>query len=306
MSKVSVVISAFSENRLEYLLDCIDSLMKQSIKPHEIIVALDPKPKLKEFFRKSLANNVKIVVGNDYGLSNARNAGIRSAKGEIVAFIDDDAIAEEYWVERHVDNYEDPNVVGVGGFIVPMWENGDAKWFPEELNWIIGCSYKGLPKHKTKVRNPIGCNMSFRKDVFEKVGYFRSDVGRFGERLLAGEEPELSMRIRDKISTGKIVYNPSAVVYHRVDKCKVNLKYLCKRSFFEGISKALITSFRKGSSLSLSSEKSYLRHMIKYAIPLRLRSIYNFNNVCQLLVLFFSTAAVLMGFVSGKLVNVGK
>jgi glycosyltransferase involved in cell wall biosynthesis len=306
MSGVSVVISVYSEDRLGYLLDCINSLRKQSMKPDEIIVVFDPKPMLIDFFKCRLADDVKIVVSEQYGLSNARNAGIKSANGEIVTFIDDDAVAEECWLENLVKNYEDPNVVGVGGFIKPLWENGYVKWFPEELNWLVGCSYKGLPEHKADIRNPIGCNMSFRKNVLEKAGYFRSDVGRFGKKLLSGEEPELSMRILEKFSKAKIMYDPSAVVYHRINKSRVNLKYLWKRSFFEGISKALITNSQKKASLCLSTENQYLRYLLKTAIPSRLKSLYKFDSVCQLLILLFSIMAVFVGFVFGKLGDAGK
>jgi GT2 family glycosyltransferase len=295
-----VVISTYSKDRLRYLLDCIASLKKQSLKPDEIILVLDPYPDLVEFYESRLLENVRVVTSQKRGLSNARNAGVRSAKGEILAFIDDDAVADENWLENLVKDYEDTNVVGVGGLIKPLWEDGYPEWFPEELNWIVGCSYKGLPECKASVRNPIGCNMAFRKTVFGKVGYFRSDIGRFGKRLLASEETELSMRILEKISNSKIIYEPSAVVYHRVDKSRVNLKYLWKRSFYEGVSKALIISSKKNPSTALSTEDRYLKYLLRVAIPLRLKRIYKFENLCQLIILLFSLSAVFVGFSVGR------
>jgi len=300
LANISVVISTYSKDRLRYLLDCIASLKKQSLRPDEIILVLDPYPDLVEFYESRLLEDVRVVTSQKRGLSNARNAGVRSAKGEIVAFIDDDAVADENWLENLVKDYEDTNVVGVGGLINPLWEDGRPEWFPEELNWIVGCSYKGLPECKASVRNPIGCNMAFRKTVFEKVGYFRSDIGRFGKRLLASEETELSMRILEKISNSKIIYEPSAVVYHRVDKSRANLKYLWKRSFYEGVSKALIISSKKNPSTALSTEDRYLKYLLRVAIPLRLKRIYKFENLCQLIILLFSLSAVFMGFSVGR------
>jgi glycosyltransferase involved in cell wall biosynthesis len=244
---------------------------------------------------------VRIVVSENCGLSNARNAGVKSARGEIIAFIDDDAVADVNWLENLIKNYEDPMVVGVGGFIGPLWENGLPAWFPEELNWVVGCSYKGLPENRACVRNPIGCNMSFRKSVFEKVGYFRSDVGRFGKKLLAGEEPELSIRIYERISGAKIIFEPNAVVYHRVDRNRLSLRYLLKRAFYEGVSKGLISYSTQLSSSVLSAEDHYLKYLLRVAIPSRLRRFYKMDGMCQLMLLLFSTIAVFVGFSSIRL-----
>jgi len=262
---------------------------------------LDPDPDLVEFYESRLTEDVKVITSQKRGLSNARNAGVRSAKGEIIAFVDDDAIADKNWLENLVRNYDDPNVVGVGGLIKPWWQDGYPVWFPEELNWIVGCSYKGLPERKARIRNPIGCNMSFRKNVFEEVGYFRSDIGRFGKRLLAGEEPELSMRILESIPNSKIMYEPFAVVHHRVGKKRKSLKYLWERSFYEGVSKASIRNPRKGFSSALSTENEYLKYLLRNAIPSRLRRIYNIGSLCQLVVLLFSLSAVFVGFFLGRL-----
>ena len=78
--------------------------------------------------------------------------------------------------------------MSVGGFIQPSWQGNEVRpsWFPEELDWVIGCSYKGAPEVRSLVRNAIGCNMSFRKTVFEKVGGFNTNLGRFGDVLLSG------------------------------------------------------------------------------------------------------------------------
>jgi len=297
-----VVISTYSRDRLRYLLDCIVSLKKQSLKPDEIILVLDPCPDLVEFYESKLFEDARVVVSQRRGLSNARNAGVRSAKGEIVSFIDDDAVADENWLENLVKNYEDTNVVGVGGLIKPLWEDGYPTWFPEELNWIVGCSYKGLPERKASVRNPIGCNMSFRRTVFERVGYFRSDIGRFGKKLLASEETELSMRVLSKIQNSKIIYEPSAIVHHKVNKRRGSLKYVWVRSFYEGLSKAII-SYKSSPSKKLSTEVSYLKYLLSVAIPFRCKRIYKFEELSKLLTLLISLFAVVTGFVTGKTVR---
>ena len=296
----SVVISTYSKDRLKDLLECIRSLRKQFVKPDEIIIVLDPVPDLFEFYKSKLGKDVRVVISQSPGLSNARNAGVRSARGEIICFIDDDAVADKNWLRNLVKRYEDTNVVGVGGMVKPFWKCGLPSWFPEELNWVVGCSYDGLPNHKVRVRNPTGCNMSFRRSVFEKSGYFRSDVGRVGKQLLAAEESELASRIFAKIQRAKIVYEPLAVVHHKVSKQRASLKYLWTRSFYEGLSRAMICD-KIIPSMKVSSEASYLKHYILIAIPMRLKRFFKFKELGKLLTLMLSLFAVMLGFVAGKL-----
>jgi len=301
LKEVSVIISTYSIDRAKYVINCIKSLKKQTLLPKEIILVLDPDEKLIDFYKSRIPDDVKIVISEGYGLSNARNAGVKVAEGEIVAFIDDDAVADKNWLKNLVKNYNDPCVVGVGGFIKPIWESDRPTWFPEELDWIIGCSYKGLPERKTVVRNPIGCNMSFRKVVFEKVGLFKTDVGRLGKKPLAGEEAEFSLRVLEKIPESKIVYDPSTKVYHAVPHERADVKYVLKRSFYEGMSKALIANLRSNPIKALSAEDNYLKHLFGVAVPLRLKRIYQFKNALQLLLLLTSTFLVIIGYFIGKL-----
>lgn len=296
-----MVISTYATERLNYVLSCVESLKRQTLLPREIILVLDPDKRLLEFYESRMPKDVKIFVSEGFGLSYARNAGAKNAERKIIAFIDDDAVADANWLENLVKNYDDSHVVGVGGFIKPVWESSRPVWFPEELDWIVGCSYKGLPEHKIYVRNPIGCNMSFRKDIFEKVGCFKASIGRVGKKPMAGEEAELSLRILEKIPGSKIVYDPWAVVYHRVPKSRTSLRYLLKRSFYEGYSKALIASHKSNPVKALSTEDQYLRGLLKVAIPSRLKRIYKLRNISQLLTLLASFFMVVAGYFVGRL-----
>jgi len=297
---VSVVVSTYTIDRLNDVLECISSLKRQTLRPLEIILVLDNDVGLVDFYRSRVSGDVKIVVSDGFGLSNARNAGVKNAEGEIVAFIDDDAVADERWLENLVNSYDDPLVLGVGGLIKPIWESGRPIWFPEELDWIVGCSYKGLPERKTYVRNPIGCNMSFKRNIFEKVGYFRTDIGRLGKKPVAGEEAELAIRILEKVPGSKIVYDPVAVVHHRVPKLRTNLKYVARRSFAEGVSKAIFSSQKPNPTSILHVEKDYLRHLLSTGIPRRLIRGYKPENISQIITLSISTILVLFGYLLGK------
>jgi len=303
LTKVSVIISTYSTERFREVLECINSLKKQTLQPNEIILVLDPNEELRDFYSSRVPSDVKIVISEERGLSNARNTGIMMASGDIVAFIDDDAMADKDWLKNLVKNFDDPYILGVGGLVKPIWEDGRPKWFPEELWWVVGCSYKGLPEHKSYVRNPIGCNMAFRKYVFERVGYFKSNIGRLGKRLIGSEEAEISIRILKAIPGAKIVYDPSAIVYHKVPRKRASLRYLIKRSFYEGISKALILEKSSSTTSVLNLEYGYLKYLLLKAIPTRLMRPYKIEYMSQFLALILSILSVLSGYLAGKLMS---
>lgn len=298
--EISVIISAYSTQQLVDVKRCIGSLKNQTLLPQEIILVLDSDETLINFYRVKMPKDVKIVDSNGIGLSNARNVGIKNATGEFVAFIDDDAYADNEWLEHLIKNYEDAEVIGVGGFAKPLWESGRPKWFPEEIDWVVGCSYKSLLKRKQTVRNPIGCNMSFRRTLFEKVGYFNANVGRVGKKLISGEEAAFSINALAKVSGSKIIYEPNAVVSHKVPRKRATITYLMSRSYYEGFSKGLIAQFELKNGYFLSSENEYLRFLFTVTLPSKLKRLYSFQSIHQLLALLASTSFVLIGFVIGR------
>ena len=292
---VSVVIPSYSKKRGQDLLACIASLRHQSTLPHEIVVVLDSKVEGSLTFLTF--ENVRAIVCKEEGVSSARNVGVKASSGDIVAFIDDDAIAERDWLKNLLSNYDDQYVVGVGGKIIPAWEKGRPTWFARELDWVVGCSYAGMPEKKTTMRNPIGCNMSFRRNVFKTIGYFRESIGRVGARLVGSEEAELCIRLRSEAPEAKVVYDPSAVVLHKVAAERATIIYLVKRSFYEGLSKKLMNEMNLSKPQLMSTERKYLDYMIRVSIPSRLRSICK-SNIGQLLTLILSTFAVFAGYLA--------
>lgn len=305
MSGVSVVISTYTTERLSYLLDCVESLANQTLPPKEIILTLDAADeKTMEFYRSRMPCFVKIIDSGKSGLSNARNAGVAQAEGEIIGFIDDDAIADKDWLRNLVRNYSDQRVLGVGGQVKPLWENGRPKWFAEELDWIVGCSHKGGINQKTRTTNPIGCNMSFRQKVFETVGIFKSSVGRNGGKLFGGEETELCLRICEQFPSATVIYDPEAVVFHRIPRNRANVRYMIKRAFYGGLSKAMVRNSAKlNPENALLLYRSYLKYLLTVSIPLRLKRVDRSHNLSQIFAILTTIYAVLLGYGIGRLLN---
>jgi glucosyl-dolichyl phosphate glucuronosyltransferase len=253
---ISVVMCAYTEDRWSELGAAIGSLRVQSFAPAEIILVCDHNPVLFERAREEFPD-VRVVENHEpLGLSGARNSGIEAASGELLAFMDEDAVAAPDWLENLQREYADPQVLAVGGAILPAWQSAAPHWFPEEFLWVVGCTYKGALAHRGAVRNLIGCNMSFRRTVFDTIGGFRSGIGRTGTLPVGCEETELCIRLMHQWPHHQILYQPAARVFHRVHQRRANWNYFLSRCYAEGLSKALVTRL-VGERDGLSSERSY-------------------------------------------------
>lgn len=252
----SVIICAYTEKRWEDLIDAVASLRPQTMRPEEIILSIDHNPEL--FKRAVIQFPDLIVVENSQarGLSGARNSGIAAAHGDVIAFMDEDAVASPEWIELLNEGFSSPDVMGVGGAILPWWMADQPGWFPEEFNWVVGCTYRGMPESTSPVRNLIGCNMAFRSEIFQRAGGFRSEIGRIGTYPAGCEETELCIRARQIHSDGKFLYEPRAIVRHRVPESRAIWKYFTNRCYAEGLSKALVSQM-VGAQDGLASERTY-------------------------------------------------
>jgi glucosyl-dolichyl phosphate glucuronosyltransferase len=236
----SVIICTYTTERWGDLQAAVASVRSQTLAPRDVIVVVDHNPELETIAREELGD-VR-VVPNRYsrGLSGARNSGVEASTSELVAFIDDDAWAVPGWLALLVPAFDDLEVQGAGGGVDADWQDGRPGWFPREFDWVVGCSYRGLPVRPAAVRNPIGANMAFRRRVFEQVGGFRSDLGRIGSLPVGDEETEFCLRIAARNPSSRILYIPNARVIHRVPKGRGRFRYFAQRCFAEGLSKALL------------------------------------------------------------------
>jgi GT2 family glycosyltransferase len=252
---VSVVICAYSKERWHDLQAAVASIDQQTLSAHEVVVVIDHNPRLAELAREQLSGARVVENRGVRGLSGARNTGLAAAEGDIVAFLDDDAAAEPDMLERLVGRYR-PGVLGVGGAAEPVWPAERPRWFPPELDWVVGCTYRGLPEHGGPVRNLIGANMSIRRDVLDAVGGFESGIGRVGKVPLGCEETDLCIRASQAHAGGSFIFDPSARARHRVTPERTDPRYFVSRCWAEGRSKAIVAK-RAGAGRALETERSY-------------------------------------------------
>jgi glycosyltransferase involved in cell wall biosynthesis len=210
---VSAVVCTYTLERWHDLLAAIKSLQQQTYCNLEIIVVVDHNPDLLDRLREHLAGSGVKVVENQAvkGLSGSKNCGIAAARGEIVAFLDDDAVAAPDWLERMVELYrDDSGVMAVGGQTLPLWVEKKPGWFADELQWVVGCTYGRHPEEKSSIRSVFGGNCSFRRSALEQVGEFLPNLGRIGNHMLTGEETEYCLRLRQCLPGSEILYCPAA------------------------------------------------------------------------------------------------
>jgi GT2 family glycosyltransferase len=253
---ISVVICAHTEERWQDLVEAVESVMKQTVPAHQVVLAIDHNPSLQARACEKFPNATVVENVQDRGLNGARNSGVAATTGDIVAFLDDDAIAQPDWLEQLLATYTSEQVVGVGGKINPLWLSGRPGWFPDEFNWVVGCSYRGLPVDTAPVRNLIGCNMSYRRSVIEHLGGFRNGIGHVGGRPQGDDETEFCIRLRQTIPGAVLLFQPRAQVSHKVPASRANARYYRWRCYLEGRSKALLSRL-VGANDGLSSERTY-------------------------------------------------
>lgn len=258
MPPISVIICAYTEKRWDDLLAAVKSVQQQSIPADEIILVIDHNPAL--FQRVQTQIRGVTVVENTWpqGLSGARNSGVAASRGELVAFLDDDAVADPRWLELMGQCCQDPQVLGAGGIVVPLWPGENPAWFPKEFYWVIGCSYQDFQGKVTRVRNAFGGNICMRREIFTEVGGFRTSLGRTDAKKLplGGEETELCIRAKQHWPEKFFLCDPNAISGHRIPLQRVNGRYFCSRCYAEGLSKASVASYA-GVKDGLATEQAY-------------------------------------------------
>ena len=236
---ISVVIATL--NREQYLLECLSSVLAQTYPSFEIVIVDQSSDgtlpgAIEQHFPRE--DRVKYVHMEHAGLSRARNRGLEHATGKIVAFIDDDALAQPCWLEAMAETLDTDSKAGlVTGRIDPIWMKARPDWYPKEREFLLGLydigeQVRELPEHDL----PLGGNMAGRRDLILACGSFDERFGFNGFRkrpLLSGEDSLLAERV--KRAGYLLYYNPRAVIQHRIGPHKLTRQYFLRRHFWEGV-----------------------------------------------------------------------
>ena len=309
--RVSVVCCTHTLARYDDCREAAESVLGQSHDDVELVLVSDGNDAVAERFEADFGHRADVLIhcnDENVGLLESRNNGARIATGDVVAFIDDDAVAADDWATKLAAAYEaDESRQAVGGRMVPAWVAGKPSYLPAEFYWLIGVTNRGFgpngdPDEAGEVRNTFGSNISFRRDVFLELGGFEDDIGgRQGEKNLQGGETELCARLRSEYGVG-VYYVPDALVAHKIFDYRTDPGWLVDRAFWQGYSKRGMELFVPEST---GEESDFLGRLLFTFVPERVRSMVRSPSlacVLQLLFLFVLTGAVGMGYLYGAYV----
>jgi glucosyl-dolichyl phosphate glucuronosyltransferase len=284
---ISVIIP--THNRAGLLGITLTSLTRQTVscQDFEVIVvdngSTDNTKEVVNSFCSSLLPNLRYVQEPIPGLHAGRHCGLRESKGSVLTFADDDIEAYPTWLEGIRESFSDEQVALVGGKCEPHYESQLPEWIEnlwinvEEGRYLVYFSLLDFG-NTTKAIEPyyvFGCNFSIRKDVLLKVKGFHpdgmpQDLLKYrgdGETFVAEQVQKLGL---------KTIYNPKASVKHWVPSSRMNINYLKKRAFAEGITQ----SYRDTRKQMLDGTKSKRVHGIIKRITNQIRML-RLNNVKQ-------------------------
>lgn len=315
-ASISLIIPCYTMDRFRDITELLDSVWAQTYKNIETMIVVERSPELAESIRQYIGersyNGMRVLYREGpWGVSASRNLGASQAQGNIIAFVDDDALLFPNWAEELVKTYDgNSSVIGVTGSIIPLWEEDSMKWFPREFYWIFSCTYWDMTEN-TEVRNGYSTNLSFRQEAFKKVAPFRTTLGVKGRGQEGWQEPgaeevEFSLRLRQK--TGKrIIYNPNVKVQHKVYKYRMTSKFIARRTYWEGYAKALMTRLHNSSSSKdvLSVEWALLRRILFRLLPKTIGHLFHQPLIAlrRLWLILAVLSCVFTGYITCKLTS---
>ncbi len=269
--QISAIVCTY--NRSNYLKRTLKSLIKQSLdnQVYEIIVVDNASTdNTKKMVSEYSRINFKYSYESKLALSIARNTGLEKAKGKYVAYIDDDAIADEYWLQNILSSFKKEKNVGcIGGRVKPIWESKKPVWLDYNLYPFLSLLDKGKKRYIFSESEWFsGTNMAFRKDLLRKIGGFPVHLGRKGNYLLSGEEVYVKQKIEN---LGYLaLYNPEALVHHSIPGSRLAKQWFIGRLFWQGVTNAV-----------MEPKKPFL-HQLRSGIAMSLPVFFNLDSLSAL------------------------
>jgi glycosyltransferase involved in cell wall biosynthesis len=242
LPEISAIICTYE--RYDLLPKAIESLRCQRLSEHQFeIIVVDNSPDVdrSEQISKQFASikNLRWIIEKTPGLSNARNVGLEAARSRLVAFIDDDAIADANWLRSLRAAFDDfgETAFVVGGKVEPIWEVGRPSWLPDDLLGSVSVvNWGGTARWALPTEWVAGTNIAFRAARLREVGGFSVHLGRKGNghSLLSNDESEVIEKLVEK--GGRLVFAPSAIVQHLVAVERLTQQWFRRRMAWQATS----------------------------------------------------------------------
>jgi len=201
------------------------------------------------------------------GKSFALNTAVTMAKGEIIAFTDDDVALDKNWLTEMISVFESRGCAGIGGRILAVWNKATPKWFADDGPYKLGGAIVKLDlgdEHCDLDKPAYGANMAFRRYVFDKYGLFREDLGPNPKNLIRNEDSEFCRRI---IYGGeKFIYAPKVVVYHPVEEHRTRKEYFEAWQFNYGRALIRINGIPPSATCYFGVPRYFFKNLLRASI----------------------------------------
>lgn len=230
--EISVIICSY--NRARYIREALESLYRQDISKDffEVIVvdnnSTDETDQVCHTFLNSHPDlNAQYLKESQQGSSFARNTGAEAAKGSILVFMDDDAVAEADFISGYIKLFEEiPDAVGAGGRIIPRYIPDEPAWMSYYVSSLVGnFDYSPIRCAFKQGKYPLESNMAVRNEAFKRIGGFNTDLpGVKGTLRIGGEGKDFFYRLTADGSS--IIYDPAIRVMHVVETAKLTRAYM--------------------------------------------------------------------------------
>ena len=296
--RLSVVVCTY--NRPILLKTCLRSLAVQTMDPRlfeVVVVKYNEQENSHDIASLCLDNHpfFRVIEEPTVGISIARNRGWREARGEFVAYIDDDAQAPPDWAGRILDVFIRvfPRPVAVGGKVLPVHTVKPPFWYSEDLEIFSLGETAHFRSSEIARYGFIGANMAFTREVLEQYGGFSPEYGMLGPVVRLGEETELFTRIH-RDYPNRFWYDPDLYVHHCISDHKMNLISRCIRSFRGG--KALASIDAAGKKPWPISKK--ILHLVRTVPALPFRIIVYRRRIATEFVIFLQDLCERSGYLS--------
>jgi glycosyltransferase involved in cell wall biosynthesis len=240
---ISPAITAIicTHNRDRYLGEAIDSLLAQDCENFKVLVVDNASTDQTQQIVASRLHDKRLTYLYEpcLGLSLARNCGANHSQSEILAYLDDDAIATPHWLSTLQKAYQENEQLAIaGGKIILRWPD-DVKipqWLSLEMMGALG--HYDLGTEPLQISQPgltpRGLNYSLRRRFLEQVGGFNQGLGRMGTQLLSNEELYMTELALHQGLT--VAYLPDALVYHQVAPERLKYQWFLRRAWWQGVS----------------------------------------------------------------------
>ena len=244
--KLSTIICTYT--RTHRLIECLKSIEKQTLPPDQfevVVVTRLLKPEheknLNNFIRHTNLNIIIVHLSPDcLGCSRARNAGLAKSKGEIIHFLDDDTLVSAGCLQSYVNLFNSTDAMCSGGKIIPKFITSPPNWMKPPLWHLLGVLDLGekIREFNYPSNFPVGANMAFRREVFDRYGIFDPDFGVLGNIGIDADETDICYKIQ---RDGKrLLYCPDALAYHCIEEDKMNWRWMIRRAYTAGKGSAMV------------------------------------------------------------------